>query len=366
MTATAPDAAASDPPTKPAPPALAGSVSSGLADLHPAYFAMVMATGIVSVASHLLGLRWAAVPLYWANVVFYAAVWLLMLARVVRYPARVRADLMHHGRSVGFFTAVAATCVLGTQVLIIGGNWRIAAALWFFGVALWAALTYTIFSIMTVKAVKPTLAEGINGGWLVSVVAAQSVAVLGAQVAAGFGAGGMRHVLLYCLIMWLGGGMLYIWIISLIFYRYTFFTLSPSDLAPPYWINMGAVAISTLAGTMLIASADRSPLLTELLPFLKGFTLLFWATATWWIPMLVILGVWRHVYRRFPLRYDPLYWGAVFPLGMYTACTFRLAHVVDAPVLMFIPRAFIYVALAAWAVTLAGLVYQLMRSAKQE
>jgi Voltage-dependent anion channel len=41
--------------------------------------------------------------------------------------------------------------------------------------------------------------------------------------------------------------MLYIWIISLIFYRHTFFVLEPSDLAPPCWINMGAVAISALA-----------------------------------------------------------------------------------------------------------------------
>ena len=61
--------------------------------------------------------------------------------------------------------------------------------------------------------------------------------------------------------------------------------MSPSDLAPPYWINMGAVAISTLAGSLLVAAAPQSPLLTELLPFLKGLTLLFWATATWWIPM---------------------------------------------------------------------------------
>jgi tellurite resistance protein TehA-like permease len=142
----------------------------------------------------------------------------------------------------------------------------------------------------------------------------------------------------------------------LIFYRYTFFPMSPSDLAPPYWINMGAVAISTLAGASLVAAAPHSPLLTELLPFLKGFTLLFWATATWWIPMLVILGVWRHVYRRFPLRYDPLYWGAVFPLGMYTVCTYRLAHVVDAPFLLVIPGVAIYVAMAAWCVTMVGLV----------
>ena len=360
MTATASGGTASDPHSKLPTAALAASETSGLANLHPAYFAIVMATGIVSVASHLLGFRWAAIPLFWLNVALYAAVWVLMLARVFRYPVRVRADLMHHGRSVGFFTAVAATCVLGSQVLIIGGNWRLAAALWFFGIVLWAALTYTIFTILTVKMVKPTLAEGINGGWLVSVVAAQSVAVLGAQLADGFGADA-PHVLLYCLVMWLGGGMLYIWIISLIFYRYTFFALSPSDLAPPYWINMGAVAISTLAGTLLIAAAAHSQLLSDLLPFMKGVTLLFWATATWWIPMLVILGIWRHAYRRFPLQYDPLYWGAVFPLGMYTACTFRLSHVIDAPILLSIPHLFIYVALGAWATTFAGLLQHLMR-----
>ena len=76
--------------------------------------------------------------------------------------------------------------------------------------------------------------------------------------------------------------------------------------------------------------------------------------------MLVILGVWRHVYRRFPLRYDPLYWGAVFPLGMYTVCTFRLGQVVDVPVLMAIPRLFIWVALLAWTAALVGLIHDLV------
>jgi tellurite resistance protein TehA-like permease len=128
---------------------------------------------------------------------------------------------------------------------------------------------------------------------------------------------------------------------------------------------MGAVAISTLAGALLVLAAPSWHVIGELLPFVKGLTLMFWATATWWIPMLVILGVWRHGYRRFPLRYDPLYWGAVFPLGMYTVCTFRLSQALDVPHLMAVPRVFVYIALAAWALTFIGLVNQGVRGLRR-
>ena len=104
--------------------------------------------------------------------------------------------------------------------------------------------------------------------------------------------------------LWLWGGMLYIWMISLIFYRYMFFRFSRSDLLPPYWINMGAVAISAVAGAALAAAAPSSPLLRAMLPVVNGLTLLFWATATWWIPNLVLLGIWRPPRsQRGPLRF---------------------------------------------------------------
>jgi tellurite resistance protein TehA-like permease len=333
--------------------------------MHPAYFALAMATGIVSIACHLLHLALLASGLFALNVVFYSALWTLTLVRVVRHRDCVVADLLHHGRSVGFFTAVAATCVLGSQCLLIAQSFRIALILWCFGVVLWAILTYAIFTIITVKPEKPPLAAGINGGWLLAVVAPQSVSVLGAQLAPAFGAHA-PHALLFCLAMWLGGGMLYLWIISLIFYRYTFFPMSPTDLAPPYWINMGAAAISTLAGAMLCVAAPYSPVLEQLLPFLRGFTLLWWATATWWIPILVVLGVWRHLYRRFPLRYDPLYWGAVFPLGMYTVCTLRLSQAVDAPYLARISGLVVYVAIFAWVAVAAGMARELVRTLRHQ
>jgi tellurite resistance protein TehA-like permease len=330
---------------------------AGLAGMHPAYFALVMATGIVSLACELLDLHPLAVALFALNLGCYPLLWILSIARVVRHRDRVRADFVHHGRAVGFFTTVAATCVLGSQCLVIGKSPAAALALWIAGVVLWASLVYPVFALLTVASEKPPLAEGINGGWLISVVAAQSVAVLGAQLAPQLGEAGV----LFSLAMWLGGGMLYLWIISLIFYRYTFFTMSPSDLAPPYWINMGAAAISTLAGTMLVGAAPHSPVVDQILPFVRGLTLMWWATATWWIPMLLILGVWRHVIRKFPLRYDPLYWGAVFPLGMYTVCTYRLSRAVEASFLVEIPRVFVFIALVAWAATALGLVVHLVR-----
>jgi tellurite resistance protein TehA-like permease len=128
---------------------------------------------------------------------------------------------------------------------------------------------------------------------------------------------------------------------------------------------MGAAAISALAGANLALAAPHSVLIRALLPFVRGLALMWWATASWWIPMLVSLGVWRHVFSKFPLRYDPLYWGAVFPLGMYSVATVRMSAAIDVTPLTAVARPFVYVALAAWCFAAAGLGGTLLGTSKR-
>jgi len=348
---------------------VAARIDRAAADLLPAYFALVMATGIVSLAAWVQGFATLAHAMFWVNVGFFAALWALTLLRAARHWKRLRADVFSHARGVGFFTAVPAACVLGTQALLILRAPAVAWGLWIAGATLWALVSYTVFTALTVKAEKPPLEQGFNSGWLVSVVATQSVSVLASQLAGGAGVtpDAAQSLLFIALTAWLQGAMLYVWIISLIFYRYTFLAFKPSDLSPPYWINMGAMAISTLAGASLVLASRGSGagLVSEVLPFIKGATLLFWATATWWIPMLLILGVWRHVLKRVPLRYDPLYWGAVFPLGMYSVATVRMGEALGVSFLSPVARAFFWAGLLAWGMALAGLARRMVMPVRE-
>lgn len=334
------------------------ALSHEVENFFPGYFALVMATGIVSIAAYFLGPRWVAWLLFGINLVAYLVLWTLTGLRVARFFPRVAADLTDHGRGPGFFTLVAGTGVLGRQFELLVGSSGFPLALWFLATLLWVGLIYGFLTAVTVRANKPLLASGLHGGWLLMVVATQSLSVLGVVVADRFGA--LKElVLFFTLATYLLGCVLYIVIISLIFYRFTFVPLVANALTPPYWINMGALAITTLAGATLILRAHEWSVLQELVPFLKGLTLVSWVTATWWIPLLLSLGAWRHLKQRVALRYDPQYWSLVFPLGMYTVCTYRLAAIPGLEFLSPISGYFVYVAYAAWAVVFLGLLHRL-------
>jgi tellurite resistance protein TehA-like permease len=268
-------------------------------------------------------------------------------------------DLKSHAKGPAFFTVVAGTCVLGSQFMMIQQSWTAAWYLWLVAIVLWIFLIYFFLGAVTVSEPKPELENSLSGAWLILVVSTQSISVLGSLIAPHHEYKDAITFFSFC--MYLLGCMLYIPIFSLIFYRWTFFRMTAIQLTPPYWINMGALAITTLAGSRLILNAAKNPLLEQLSPFLKGFTFFFWATGTWWIPLLIILGTWRHIYQKVPLRYDPQYWGLVFPLGMYATATYMLGQSTQISYLRPLSVVFIYIGLAAWIITFAGMIKTMFR-----
>jgi tellurite resistance protein TehA-like permease len=328
-----------------------------LETLHPAYFALIMATGIVALAMQLHGIYALPSVLFWLNAVFFVGLIVATTVRIIRYPQAFAADLRSHSRGVGFFTVIAAFDVFGGQLVLQMEAAGFAIFCWIIAAALWIIITYGVLALLTIEVDKPSLTEGINGGWLVIVVATQSVSILTVLILPSFISAPTQGGLMFAaLILWLSGGGLYLWLTTLIFLRCTFLPMSAQDVTPLYWINMGAAAISTAAGAALVAQSALSPLVVELVPFVKGLTLFFWSLASWWIPMLIALGVWRYLICGVPFAYGPLYWGGVFPLGMYSASTYWLANIVSASYLMPLSYAFMVVAIIAWMATFVGLV----------
>src|ERR1043165_8048624 len=125
--------------------------SRAAADLFPGYFALVMATGIISVACFLLGMKTISLVLLVINVIAYVVLCLLLLLRLVFFFSRVEADIKDHVRGPGFFTVVAGTCVLGSALLIVVDQYGPAMVLWFTGIGLWIVIMYTFFTAMTVN-----------------------------------------------------------------------------------------------------------------------------------------------------------------------------------------------------------------------
>ncbi|VVB85608.1 Voltage-dependent anion channel [uncultured archaeon] len=200
------------------------SLKNEAGSLYPGYFAFVMATGIVSIASYLQGMFLLSSALFSINKVAYVVLWFITLIRLRRYFPRFISDLTSHVHGPGFFTLVAGTCILGNQFVLISQDFTAAFSLLAIGTILWLILIYSFFTAVIVRESKPALETGIHGGWFIAVVATQSVSVLGALVTSGFPAW-TESFLFLSLLLYLFGCMLYLIIITLVFYRLAFYKL---------------------------------------------------------------------------------------------------------------------------------------------
>ena len=334
------------------------ALRSDIRTLDPAYFGLPMSTGAIALASHALGNDAVARFFFGLNNAEIAVLGLLFMLRVVLYFPSFRKDLAAHNKGAGFLTIVAALCILGTEHVLLAPNASAALALWCAAFTAWLVLSYSFFILVTIRRSKPGLGQGIDGSWLLFVVSVQALSILGCLIAPQ-ASPYLRHALFAALFLYLLGCLFYVVVIGMIFYRTTFFHMRADEFKPSYWIDMGAAAITTLAGTMLADAMARHGMFMDFIPLLKLGSAFFWVAGTWWIPVILFLEIWRHTI--IPLRYHAGHWSLVFPLGVYTLCTWELAGVLSLPVLQSIDWVFLRMAWSAWGITFVGMCHRVWR-----
>ena len=335
------------------------SLKTGIQTFSPAYFALAMSTGIISIASGMLGYSVISKGLFLINNIEFAVLLIIFFLRLLLFFRDFERDLSSHAKGAGFLTIIAAACILGAEYGLLEFHFERAVILWCFALFAWVILVYSFFILVTIKKHKPSLENGINGSWLLFVVSVQALSILGNIIAPYLGLS-MPVVLFINLFFYLLGVLFYLIVIGIIFYRTTFFPMKADEFKPSYWIDMGAAAISTLAGVMLVKNMSGIISYDGFIPVIKLLSILFWIAGTWWIPVICFLEVWRH--KSIPLRYNAGYWSLVFPLGVYTVCTWQLADVLGLSFLKSIPEVSIFIAWFAWVVTFIGMVIFLIKS----
>jgi tellurite resistance protein TehA-like permease len=350
------------PPTPERPAGLRGRVRGAVRTLNPGYLALVMATGIMSVAMAEHGLPGLSLALLWLAVACYVVLVVLYAWRLVSYHADAGRDLRDPARAFGFFTIVAGTDVLGAR-LAADGQDLAAFALLAAASAVWLVLVYLIPWLAAGHGPGRVIAE-VNGTWFIWAVATQSVAVLSATLEPTVRTGRATLALL-AVFCWSVGIFLYGAAAVFVAVRILFYGVSPRDLTPPYWVAMGATAITVLAGARIVAMAS-APAVDATRHLIAGFSVLFWAVGTWLFPPLLAAGVWRHIVHKVPVGYEAALWAIIFPLGMYSVASYSLKAEDHLPIAGVIGEVEGWFALAAWVATFAAMLYHLYATLLRE
>src|SRR5690625_83771 len=160
---------------------LPARADAAVAGLTPGYFALVMATGILSVGTSLEGFEGLSSALMWMCIAAFVVLLGLTIIRTIRHREEIASDFLDPARAFGFFTYVAGTNVLGTRLAGAGYH---HVTLVFLAVTLsaWLIFGYVIpWTAVLGRSERPVV-KYANGTWFIWVVASQSVAVVAATL----------------------------------------------------------------------------------------------------------------------------------------------------------------------------------------
>ncbi|WP_371130919.1 tellurite resistance/C4-dicarboxylate transporter family protein [Arthrobacter sp. SDTb3-6] len=334
-------------------------LSEAVSTLAPGYFALVMASGIISVGLELEGFGTLSAVLLGLCLTAYVVLLVLNVVRLGAFRGAIRADFLHPGRAFGFFTFVAGTNVLGVRLDLAGAQVATAVLLAVSGLA-WVGLGYVIPWIAVLGREERPIFKEANGTWFIWCVASQSVAAASATLEP-LGGQWEAGLALLAVVAWSVGLILYAAVGIFVSLRLMVYPVRARDLGPPYFVSMGALAIGVVAGARIVEMTD-APVAVAVHELVAGMAVVLWAFASWLLPVLIAAGCWRHFVKRVPLVYEAGMWSVIFPLGMYAVSGIFLGQADRLPIVLAIGRAELWFATAAFLATFSGMAHHLWRT----
>lgn len=319
-------------------------------DPSPDLFAVVMATGIVSVAAYYHQYWRLGVALSILAVVAFVVLGLSFLLWMATRPARVAALAGDPDVALRMFTFVAACAVLGVR-------WDDhPAVVWLLGcLALAAWLVLAPLAVVDVSSRSGTdLREHAHGAWLLPSVATAGLAITAADLALQVRAGSLVVI---GAVAWILGMVLYLAVSWLIGWRALATPFVPEEVRPDSWILMGALAITALAGDHILAAARTLGAPLGLADWTRPVTFVAWVLASLWIPVLLYAEIWLANQVAGSLRYQGAWWATVFPLGMYSTASAATAVELHIRSLWTISLVFFWIAFTVWTLVATGLLH---------
>lgn len=298
--------------------------------LNPAWFASVMGTGVVVMALAQFGLVGWALLFYFLALLALLGLLGLYLAKLVRYPQAVLADLQHPLFSQMLPTLPIALMVMSMATRLLPlGDWSLPLGQTLFWVGMVLIFGVGLLVVFTVSTQLRLPLEVANGAWFIPPVSALLVPMAGGLWLSSFPKVWQKEIWVVSGLFLGIGFFLYLFVlVSFLQRKYVHGRLEPHFL-PSVFIGLAPVGLLVLAPWRWLEGGVRVGLVPEgWVSAWPVIGLAIWGLGLWWLvySLALLLDTLLVECRREQFHFAPGWWGFVFPLGAFTLATLALSR----------------------------------------
>ena len=304
----------------------------------PNWFAATMGTGILALTLPQMsgigpefrpvgeGLWFVTIALFLLFTALYAARWVMFSHEARRIFGHDVVSMFIGTIPMGLATIINGCLVFGTGIFgpaII----PLAETLWWIDVVMSLAcgvgIPYLLFTRHQISL------DGMTAVWLLPVVAAEVAGASGGLLAPYLADAHVQFVVLVTsYVLWAYSVPVALSILAILILRMALYKLPHGSMAASCWLALGPIGTGALG--MLVMGGDAPIIfaangLAQIGAVAQGIGaiagLALWGLGLWWLicALLITIRYWRA-----GIPFNLGWWGYTFPLGVYTAATYRL------------------------------------------